>query len=170
MTGTSSLVPPSRFLIVTLGERYLALDAESIQGLLTLEEAGYIEDPSLHGMMYRAINLADRLSVSKDLDVTNTQVVLLSDREARGSIRVTTVLGLLDLRQSQVLPLPLQFRGEERQWYRGMILFEHSIALVLNIAWLLEEPLSRLDGSGDREPISQLVAAPRTSTNDNRLC
>jgi chemotaxis signal transduction protein len=161
MTETLSPAVPSRFLIVTLGERYLALDAESIRGLLTLEEARYMEDPTIQGLVYRAIHLADRLSVSHDQDGANTRVVLLSEREARGSIRVTMVHGQLDLRQSQVLPLPLQFRGEERHWYRGMILFEHSIALVLNTAWLLDEQLSELDSNGESDHTPQLVAAPK---------
>jgi chemotaxis signal transduction protein len=144
MTGTSSPASSSRFLIVTFGGRYLALDAESIEGVLTLEETGYVQDPTIQGIVYRAINLADRLSVSNDQGGVNCRVVLLSERESRGSIRVTTVQGLLELQQSQVLPLPQQFRGPERHWYQGMILFANSIALVLNTAWVLDEQVSGL--------------------------
>lgn len=170
MTVTSSPAAPSRFLIVTLGGRYLALDAESIQGVLTLEEAGYVENPTIHGMVYRAIDLANRLSVSNDRGGTDTRVVLFSEREARGNVRVTTVHGLLELQQSQVLPLPMQFRGLERHWYRGMILFGNSIALVLNTNWVLDEQVSGLDGSGGQENTPRLVAAPKISVNDSRVC
>lgn len=159
MTGTPSTASPSRFLIVTIGGRYLALDAESIGWLLTLEEAGNVEDPTIHGMVYRAINLTDRLSESNDQGGPNTRIVLLSERETRGSIRVTTVQGLLELQQSQVLPLPMQFRGPERHWYRGMILFANSIVLLLNTTWVLDEQVSGLEGSGGQGSPPRLVAA-----------
>lgn len=142
MTETPSPASSSRFLIVTVGKRYVALNAESICGLLTLEEAGDVESPTVHGVVYGAINLADRLSVPNDQGGANTRVLLLSGREARGSIRVTTVQGLLEISLSHVLPLPMQFRGPERHWYQGMILFEKSIALVLNTTWVLNEQVS----------------------------
>lgn len=170
MTGTPSPASPSRFLIVTIGGRYLALDAESIGGLLTLEEAGCVEDPTIHGMVYRAINLTDRLSESNDQSGPNTRIVLLSERETRGSIRVTTVQGLLELQQSQVLPLPMQFRGLERHWYRGMILFANSIALLLNTTWVLDEQVSSLEGREGRGGIPRLVAAPKVSADTGRVC
>jgi CheW-like protein len=139
MTEIPSPASPLRLLIVTLGGRYLALDAESICGLLTFEEARNAGDPMIHGIMYGAINLTDRLNLPNDHDETNTRIVLLSKRETRGSVRVTTVEGLLELSLSQVLPLPMQFRGPERHWYQGMILFAKNIALVLNTTWVLNE-------------------------------
>ena len=138
MTGISSPASPSRFLIVLLGGRYLALDAESIQGVLTLEEVGSLDDPMTNGLVYRAINLADRLKISNNQGTANSRIVLFSERGAHGSIRVTMVQGLLELHPSQVLPLPSQFRGPERRWYQGMILFAKSIALVLNSSWVLD--------------------------------
>jgi chemotaxis signal transduction protein len=146
VTGSPSSASPSRFLIVALGGRHLALDAESIWGVLTLEEAGNVDDPTIHGMANGAVNLADRWSLSNDQDGANTRVVLLSEREARGSLRVTAVQGLLEIPQSQVLPLPMQFRGPERYWYRGMVLFAKSIALVLNTTWVLDEQVSSQEG------------------------
>jgi hypothetical protein len=148
MTGIPSPTFPSRFLIVTLGGRYLALGAESICGLLIPEETGNVDNQTVHGKVYGAINLADRLSLPNDQGGADTRVVLLSERETRGSIRVTTVHGLLELRQSQVLPLPMQFSGPERHWYRGIILFAKSIALVLNTTWVLHQQVSDLEGSG----------------------
>jgi chemotaxis signal transduction protein len=142
MRSTRPPASLSQFLIVTIGKRYLALHAESIRGLLTLEETGHVEHPTVHGMVYGAIDLADRLSVPNDQGGANTHVLLLSEREARGSIRVTTVQGLLEIPLTQVLPLPMQFRGPERSWYQGMILFANSIALVLNTTWILNEHVS----------------------------
>ncbi|MDF0675398.1 MAG: chemotaxis protein CheW [Nitrospira sp.] len=170
MTGISSPAFSSRFLIVTVGERYLALNAESICGLMTLEETGNVENPTVHGMVYGAINLADRLSVPHDQDGANARVVLLSEREARASIRVTTVQGLLEFPLSQVLPLPMQFRGPERHWYRGMILFSRSIALVLDTTWLLDERMSGLEGNCGPERTRELVADPKISVNHSPTC
>jgi len=45
----------------------------------------------------------------------------------------------MECEPNKVLPLSPHFQGEERQWYQGMILFEQSVAMVLNIAWILQE-------------------------------
>ncbi len=148
MTGLSSPASPSRFLIVLLGGRYLALDAASIQGVLTLEEVGSLDDLMINGLVYRAISLTDRLRISNNQDTAHSRIVLFSERGAHGSIRVTMVQGLLELHPSQVLPLPPQFRGPERRWYRGMILFANSIALVLNSSWVLDVQVASVGTSG----------------------
>ena len=170
MTGISSPASPSRFLIVLLGGRYLALDAESIQGVLTLEEVGSLDDPMINGLVYRAINLAERLRVSNNQGTANNRIVLFSERGAHGSIRVTRVQGLLEIHPSQVLPLPSQFRGPERRWYQGMILFAKSIALVLNLSWVLDVQVASVEASGGQGGISRLVAAPKISMNNSRVC
>ncbi|MGE3976135.1 MAG: chemotaxis protein CheW [Nitrospira sp.] len=169
MTGTPSPVSLLRFLIVVVGGRYLALNAKSICGLLTLEETGDVENPTVHGMVYGALNLADRLSLSHDADGANARVVLLSEGNARGNVRVPMVQGLLELQPSQVLPLPLQFRGAERQWYRGVILFANNIALVLNTTWVLNAQVSDLE-SGGASKCSSVCADLKISVNDSRIC
>jgi chemotaxis signal transduction protein len=93
----------------------------------------------VQGLVYRAINLTDRLSLPHDPGGPDARVVLLSEQEVRGCVRVAAVLGLLEVQQSQLMPLPMQFCGPERHWYRGIILFAESIALVLNTAWVLQE-------------------------------
>lgn len=162
MTVTPPPASPSRFLVVTLDGRRLALNAECIWGLLTLEEAGCVEDPTIDGMAFPSINLADRLGVTKDHGGATTRVVLLSERDARGSIRVSAVHGLLELHQSQILPLPMQFKGSERHWYRGMILFEKSVAFVLNTTWVLDEQVSGVEGSVAEERAPRLAASPKS--------
>ncbi len=167
MTETASPVSRSRFLIVTLGGRHLALEAESVCGLLTLDDCGNIEDPTIQGMTYRAINLVERLDIRNDQDGPTAHVVLLSERDARGSIQVARVEGLLELQQSQVLPLPMQFRGPERHWYHGMILFAQSIALVLNTTWVLREHTS---GSGGQGNTLRYATDSKISVNNSRGC
>lgn len=160
-TETSSPDSPARFLIVTVGGRYLALDAECIVGLLTLEETGNADDPTIHGVVYSAITLTDRLGLSNDRSGTHTRIVLLSERDARGNVRVAAVQGLLELQPSQVLPLPMQFRGPERHWYRGMILYDNRVALVLNTTWLLDAQVSGSDSGRQQQQTSRDVESVR---------
>jgi len=127
----------SRFLLVTMGARSLAFDADTVQGLLTDEEAGTTEPVTVQGVVYKTVDLADRLAMSSDENGPETRIVLLTCGGLQGSIRVAQVRGLLEVDRSQVLPLPQQFQGEERDWYRGVILLEENIALVLNTAWVL---------------------------------
>jgi CheW-like domain len=170
MTGISLSASPSRFLIVLFGGRYFALDAESIQGVVTLEEVGSLDDPTIHGLVYKAINLADRLKILNNQGSAHSRIVLLSERGVQGSIRVTTVQGWLELHPSQVLPLSAQFCGPEQRWYRGMILFEKSIALVLNTSWVLDEQVASVEDSGGQGNIPRLVAAPKMSVNNSQVC
>ena len=136
--GSTSLAPTSRFLVGTMGGRSLAFEADSVQGLLTLEVAGEAEVVTVQGVAYETVDLADRLALSSDEDGPDTRIVLLSQGGLQGSIRVAQMRGLMELEQSQVLPLPRQFQGEEQTWYRGMILFEEGVALVLNTVWVLQ--------------------------------
>lgn len=134
----TSFAPVRRFLIVTVGGVHFALHADRIQGLLTMEEAGSAGSVTAQNVTYASIDLAGRLQLPADVEGPETRAVLLSDGKANGNLRVAQVHGLKELEQSQVLPLPGQFQGEEQTWYQGMVLFEDSIALILNPAWLLD--------------------------------
>jgi chemotaxis signal transduction protein len=118
--------------------RPLAFYADTVQGLLTCEEAGTTGLVTVHGVPYEPVDLADRLGLSSEKDGSDTRIVLISHGGLQGSIRVAQAHGLMELEQSQVLPLPRQFQGEEQNWYRGVILFEEGVALVLNPAWVLQ--------------------------------
>ena len=147
----------SRFLVVTAGNAPLALHADSVQGLLTIEEAGVTDLPALHGATYPAIDLTVRFGLPSDQDSPDTRVVLLSTGDARGHLRAAQVSRLEEVDRSRVLPLPPQFRGEEREWYRGILLLDEGIALILNLPWLLQgERFTRI-----QEPASHRGASPR---------
>jgi CheW-like domain len=137
--GARSLTPSVRFLVVTVGGACVALHADRIQGLQTIEEAGSAGPLTVQGLEYAYINLALRLRRPVDAEGSDTRVILFSKGHVRGNIRAAQVHGLKDIEVSQILPLPPQFRGEEQRWYQGMILFESTVALVLNPAWVLEE-------------------------------
>jgi hypothetical protein len=123
---------------VSVGGAHLALHADRIQGLLTIEEAGSAPELTVQGVVYPHVDVAARLQRPPDPESPDTRVILFSQSNARGNIRVAEVHGLEELEQSQVLPLPRQFRSEEQRWYQGMILFADSVAFILNPTWLLE--------------------------------
>lgn len=103
-----------------------------------MEEAGAASTLTVQGFTYCRIDLATRLRLPEDPEGMDTRVILFSKGNARGNIRVAHVHGLKELEQSQILPLPRQFQGEEQKWYQGMALFGESIALVLDPAWVVE--------------------------------
>jgi len=133
-----SSVPAAQFFVVTLGARSLAFDGDAVRGLLTSEEAGESEVVTVQGVAYANVNLAGRLGLPTDEGSSDTLTVLLSWGRLQGSVRVDRVQGLLELDQLQILPLPRQFQGEERTWYRGIILFGEGVALVLDTTWVLQ--------------------------------
>ncbi len=127
-----------RFLIVTAGEVCFALQADYIQGLLTVEEAGPAEALAVQGFHYPSMDLTVRLQLQQDAVGPDTRIVLFAKDQAKARIPVSQVHGLREVEDSQVIPLPRQFRGEERTWYQGVLMFEQGVALVLNPAWLVE--------------------------------
>jgi CheW-like domain len=137
--GARFLAPSVRFLVVTVGGACVALHAERIQGLQTVDEAGPPGPLTVQGLEYAYINLASRLRRPVDAEGSETRIILFSKGHMRGNIRASQIHGLKDIEVSEILPLPRQFRGEEQRWYQGMILFESSVALVLNPAWVLED-------------------------------
>jgi chemotaxis signal transduction protein len=158
-----------RFLIVTISGRYLALDAGSVEGVLTIKELESGEDPAIQGVVERTVSLVMQLGSSDVQTHPTTRVVLLTDRETRGSIRVSNVHGILEIQQAQILPLPPQFSGVERHWYRGMILFKKSIAMILNPTWVLEMHAGS-DTVQERETPRSSVDAWVMGVSNGRTC
>jgi hypothetical protein len=134
---TTSITPTCRFVIVTIGGVRFAIQGDYVKGLLTAEEAGFLEDLTVQGVTYPAGDVAAAFQLSKDPQGPESRIILFSKGEGRASIHVAEVHGLKDVDESQVLPLPAHFRSEERTWYRGMVLFEDGVAMVLDPDWLI---------------------------------
>lgn len=128
------------FLVVRLGPAYLALPSEGVRGVLTREEVGKDDSVTWVGMTYRPVDLAGLMAVSADFSGQDTRTVLYSNGHSHGSIRVEAVSGLMDVERADCLPLPPQFRREERQWFGGMVLHQGQVALIVNPSWVLGEP------------------------------
>lgn len=165
----SSSALPSRLLIVSIGGRYLAFDAEPVQGILTIGERASLQDPVEEGIVYREVDLVARLSLSDDECRQKATAVLLAEQGIRGSVRVEQVHGLLEIPRSLVLALPAQFRGPEQWWYRGMILFEGSVAMVLNTTWVLEEQPAGMDAGVGHGEIGRIETVQGV-VSKNREC
>lgn len=137
-TGLSTQAETVHCVIVTLGQRLFAIDADAVHGIMDAPDVAKNLVPTVHGDVYQVIDLASRLAMTNTQEERFGQVVLLMRDHIRGSIGVDRVHGRMDLHPSQILPLPPHFQGAERDWYRGMILFEGSVALILNPTWLLQ--------------------------------
>ncbi len=168
--GTSESTSTPSFLITTIHGRYLAFEAEFIHGIVTSEDVEICHDPGVQGVTYPVIDLAVRLHPESERLWDGTDVVLLADGKCRGSVRVQKVHGILAIHRSQVLPLPAQFRGAERRWYSGMILFDHSVALVLNTAWVLEEQLEGTVSRTQSQGAESLVVVQEATQGKHQAC
>ncbi|MGH7147553.1 MAG: chemotaxis protein CheW [Nitrospiraceae bacterium] len=133
------LVETASFLVVRLGVSYLALPAARVRGVLTKEEAGHEQALTVAGTIYQPVDLAQRLSVVADLSSLEMRTVLYSNGHSQGAIRVEQVVGLTDVERKDCFPLPSQFQRDERNWFRGMLLYQDHLVLILNPSWALGE-------------------------------
>lgn len=135
--GDAAQVPTERYLIVSIDAQRFALSADLIQGLLTPEESRSRGALAVQGQDYIPLNLAARLGLADAGDGSESRIVLVARAGICACIRVERVHGLVELERRSVRPLPAQFRGDERTWYRGLILFDDGVAISLNSDWLL---------------------------------
>jgi hypothetical protein len=147
---TNMLVETASFLVVRLGLSYVALPAIGVRGVLTQEETGHERTVTAAGSLYRPVDLAQQLSIVADLSGIEMRTVLYSTGGFQGAICVEQVVGLIDVERHECLPLPPQFRGDERNWFEGMILHQNQLVLILNPSWALGELSSAEPASLDR--------------------
>lgn len=133
------LVETASFLVVRLGLTYLALPATGVRGVLTSEVAGHEQTVTESGSMYQQVDLARQLSIIADLSGSEMRTVLYSTGRSQGAMAVEQVVGLIDVEPNGCLPLPAQFRGDERNWFGGMMLHQDQLVLILNPSWVLGE-------------------------------
>lgn len=144
--GSAAHVPIERFLIVGIDAQQFALSAELVQGLLTMEESGPVSTLTVQGLEYPALDLGGRLGLAQAGDGPETRTVLLAQAGIRVCIRVDQVHGLVEIERTRMLPLPPQFRSEERNWYVGLILYGEGVAVGLHSRWLLSGATQGHDG------------------------
>ena len=128
------------FLVIRLGVNYFALPAAGVRGVLTQEEVGHDEAVTVSGTAYQLVDLSQRLSVVANLSGPERRTVLYSTGRSHGAIVVEQVVGLMEIERKDCLPLPSQFQRDERDWFRGMLIYQDQLVLILNLAWVLGEP------------------------------
>ena len=163
---TSSL---RHFIIVTIGRRYLAFEVGFTKELLTVQELEHSENAELRGAVDRTVDLIMQLNLTDVPIRPETPVVILADQGIQCRIRVSHIHGRLEIEPSQILPLPAQFSSVERQWYRGMILFDRSIALILNPTWVLEEHAGS-DVAHDQKTALSFMDLQDSAAGERRAC
>ena len=144
--GSAGHLLLERFLIVGIDRQQFALSAEVVQGLLTMEESGSVSTLTVQGQEYPALDLGGQLGLAQAGDGPETRIVLLAQAGIRACIRVDQIHGLVEVERTRVLPLPRQFRSEERNWYLGLILYGDGVAVGLRSGWLLSGAMQGHDG------------------------
>jgi len=164
-------VPIERYLVVGVDSRLFAVPAELVHGLLTLEESESVRVLAVQGQEYPFLDLAGRLELARVCDGPDTRIVLLAQADIRGWIRVDQVHGLMEVERTQVVALPPQFRGDERNWYVGFILVGEGVALGLSSMWLMGEAVgARRRLSAQEQCHPQLVQAGSAETVKGMTC
>jgi chemotaxis protein histidine kinase CheA len=133
-------VEVASFLVIRLGVNYFALPAAGVRGVLTQEEVGHDEAVTVSGTAYQLVDLSQRLSVVANSSGPERRTVLYSTGHSTGAIAVEQVVGLMEIERKDCLLLPSQFQRDERDWFRGMLLYQDQLVLILNVAWVLREP------------------------------
>ena len=128
------------FLVIRLGVNYFALPAAGVRGVLTQEEVGHDEAVTVSGTAYQLVDLSQRLSVVANLSGPERRTVLYSTGRSHGAFAVEQVVGLMEIERKDCLPLPSQFQRDERDWFRGMLIYQDQLVLILNLAWVMGEP------------------------------
>lgn len=146
VTGPSADQLTARFLVARVGESTIGIWADTVRGVLTPAEVPCGQDVLLLGERYAHTGLAVRLGLIETQMTSTARTVLCAKGQARCSITVDDVIGLTDVRRVDVMPLPLLFQGRERTWFRGLFLFQDSMALVVNPDWMLN-PLESEDAA-----------------------
>jgi CheW-like domain len=159
--ATNLPVETASFLIIRLGDSYMALPAEGVRGVLTREEVGKEQAVTSAGTIYQPVDLAQRLSVVAHLSGLEFRAVLYSTGRSDSAISVEQVVGLTDVERKDCLPLPAQFQGDERNWFQGMMLYQDHLVLILNPLWVLGESADQASVFGGQAE-QMVVATPTT--------
>ena len=157
--ATSLPVETASFLIIRLGNSYMALPAEGVRGVLTQEEAGKEQAVTSAETIYQPVDLAQRLSVVAHLSGLEFRTVLYSTGRSHSAIGVEQVLGLTDVERKDCLPLPAQFQCDERNWFQGVMLYQDHLVLILNPLWVLGESADQASVFGGQAE-QMVVATP----------
>ncbi len=150
-----------RLLVVTSGPMTVALTAPIVEDILPPEESGAVMVVTDREVTYHVSDLASRFAQTPTANAPDRRVILCGCDDRHWGFRVDRVLGSTDVDSRHIHPLPPHFTGEERTWFKGFILFQDTLALLVNPDWLLSHDA---DADVPRPPTdAKRVAADRQS-------
>ncbi len=136
---TTGAVQTARLLVVRFDRVLCALPSQGVRGVLTPAEAGRGGQVTSVGVTYQDVDLASRLGVTLNLDNPDMRVVLYSNGQTNGAVRVEAVIGMIEVERTECRPLPSHFQHEERAWISGTTLCKDQLVLILTPEWVLGE-------------------------------
>jgi len=140
-------VQTARLLVVRFGNQWCALPSQGVRGVLTPQEAGKAGRVALVGVTYEDVDLAGRLGTALDTSNPDMRVVLYSNGQTHGAVRVEEVIGMIEVERAECRPLPAHFQKEERTWISGTTNYRDHLVLILSPEWILGE-LGEVVGTG----------------------
>jgi hypothetical protein len=146
---TTAVVQTARLLVVRFGKLWCALPSQGVRGVLTPQEAGKAGRVTFVGVTYEDADFAGRLSASLDTTNPDMRVVLYSNGQTHGALRVEEVIGMIEVERAECHPLPSHFQQEERTWISGTTVYRDHLVLILSPEWVLGE-LGEVVGTGVR--------------------
>jgi chemotaxis signal transduction protein len=144
-------------LVVVVGSTRIAFPASVVHAILQPGEVGASGVVAARGWTYPVRALADGFGLPEAADGPDTRIVLCGRDDRYRGFKVDQVLGMTDVDDRKVRPLPPQFMGTERTWFVGLMFFQETVAMLVNSEWLflgeIEKPAL---AKGDRP----LLAVP----------
>ena len=148
---TTTVVQTARLLVVRFGKQWCAVPSQGVRGVLTPHEGGSSGRVTFVGVTYEDVDLAGRLRIALDTSNPDMRVVLYSNGQSQGAIRVEEVIGMIEVERTECRPLPSHFQQEERSWISGTTIYRDRLVLILSSEWVLGE-LGEVVATGDRPP------------------
>jgi hypothetical protein len=137
--ATTVVVQTASLLVVRFGRLWCAVPSQGVRGVLTQQEAGRGAQVTFVGVTYQDVDLAGRLGTTLDLSDPDVRLVLYSNGQTHGAVRVEEVIGMIEVERTDCKPLPSHFRQEERSWISGTTSYRDQLVLILSPEWVLGE-------------------------------
>ena len=134
---TTAVVQTARLLVVRFGKQWSAVPSQGVRGVLTPQEAGRGGRVTFVGVTYDDVDLAGRLGAVLDVSNPDMRIVLYSNGQTHGAVRVEEVIGMIEMERAECRPLPSHFQQEERTWISGTTIYRDQLVLILSADWVL---------------------------------
>lgn len=136
---TTAVVQTASLLVVRFGKLWCAVPSQGVRGVLTQDEAGREGRVTFVGVTYQDLDLASRLGTVLDSSNPDMRIVLYSNGQTHGAVRVEEVIGMIEVERVECRPLPSHFQHEERTWISGTTIYRDRLVLILSPEWILGE-------------------------------